>query len=503
MVATPAPDLTPSTVAVANARLVLDALAQVGAHPFWIPDTGRRIRFGVTRPECDAFVNHLATERAGEPIYVEREGGTAAAEDLEDLPDGDVLRVYRAYRIPHAPRTVRASAACVLEVWEPVGDGTHEAPVANHYARVLDIGPDRQVPADHPELGPVMTLPVFTRPIPSDRRFPIDVVLMWVDDADPEWRRRRTAALEALSGTAGVGPGEDEDGRAPTVPDQHFRQHDELRYALRSIDYFAPWVNRVYLVTDRQRPSWVEDSALTIVDHQELLREGEADALFNSHAISALLHRIPGLSEHYVVWNDDIFLGRMTAKHDFFEGNGNPYFFNSRSTMPELESGAVDEFPHQAARRRSMSLVRERFGVEPRQLFRHVPIPQSRSLNEALEADYPDVVATTLSHPFRSVEDHEPIWLHNYMGYFLGRTTPGPSHQYAYVALGADDAPDRLRELLVSRQAHVICINDVGGDDLGADERARVLTSFLEGYFPVPSRFERAADETPLPRPSV
>jgi hypothetical protein len=485
---TAAPDLTPLTVAAANARLVLDALREVGAYPFWIPDTGRQIRFGVTVPEATALLAYFSSTLKGAAVYIDLGHKMIAADHVTKLPTGGIFSVFRLMKIPHQTEVIGSSESCIVEVWHPDGEGLHVGPAPNPYSQCLDISPELQVSLDHALLGSIQTLPVFTTPIPSDRSFPVDVVFTWVNDADADWRSRRDRALEQWRPTHAQS-GNDSDA----LIDHHFRQHDELRYALRSFEYFAPWVNRFFLVTDRQRPDWIDDTKITIVDHRELLREGEADAvgLYNSHAISAVLHRIPGLAENYLVANDDVFLGRPATKADFFEGNGNPYFFNTRTTMPELREGELDTLPHVAARRRTMHMVRDRFGVEPRQLFMHAPYPQSRSLHQELEKEYPDVLAATLAHPFRSVDDHEPIWLHNYMGYEMRRTTPGPRKTYTYVALGADDAVAKLRDLALRRKALFFCINDTDGTAFSPSKRADLLTRFLKEYFPVPSRFER------------
>ena len=38
-----------------------------------------------------------------------------------------------------------------------------------------------------------------------------------------------------------------------------FASRDELRYSLRSLQAYAPWVRHVWLVTDQQRPRWLAD----------------------------------------------------------------------------------------------------------------------------------------------------------------------------------------------------------------------------------------------------
>lgn len=156
---------------------------------------------------------------------------------------------------------------------------------------------------------------------------PIDVVYTWVDGGDPEWQARKAEALSRMQ------PGGLNEFSAN---DERYRSHDELRYSLRSLDYFAPWINHVYLVTAEQIPEWLATSnpRITVVDHQEIFPDG-ALPTFNSHAIEARLHHIPGLSEHFLYLNDDVFFGRQVQPELFFEGSGLSRFFLSEQQVDE------------------------------------------------------------------------------------------------------------------------------------------------------------------------
>lgn len=140
----------------------------------------------------------------------------------------------------------------------------------------------------------------------------IDIVLPWVDGSDVKITQKREAVLRDWP--------LDRDLNSST----RFRDTDLLKYAIASIKKFAPWVHKVYLVTDRQKPDWfVEDDIFTIVDHTDFIPEQYLPT-FNSSVIMLNMFRIPHLCEHFILFNDDMILNRPVKPTDFFAENGEP-----------------------------------------------------------------------------------------------------------------------------------------------------------------------------------
>lgn len=142
---------------------------------------------------------------------------------------------------------------------------------------------------------------------------PIDFVVTWVDSDSVEWRSLRDRHLTEAEQGFGVDLVDWVSGP------QRFRDWHLLRYWFRAVESFAPWVHRVYLVTAGECPPWLnlEYNKVRLVTHEEFI---PADYLptFNSHTIELNLHRIPGLSQQFVYFNDDMFLMRPTKETDFF-----------------------------------------------------------------------------------------------------------------------------------------------------------------------------------------
>ena len=134
-------------------------------------------------------------------------------------------------------------------------------------------------------------------------KYPIDFIITWVDGNDPLWQAEK-AKYQAVKGDASV---------------NRYREWDTLRYWFRGVEKFAPWVNKVFFVTWGHLPSWLntEHPKLRIVKHTDYI-PSEYLPTFSSRPIDMNFHRIEDLSEHFVYFNDDMFLLRPVQQADFF-----------------------------------------------------------------------------------------------------------------------------------------------------------------------------------------
>lgn len=140
----------------------------------------------------------------------------------------------------------------------------------------------------------------------------IDFVIAWVDGNDPLWQKERNQY------------------RADKVADTcaaRYRDMETLKYWFRAVEKYAPWVNKIHFVTWGHLPEWLntQHPKLHIVNHKDYIPE-EYLPTFSSRPIELNLHRIPGLSEHFVYFNDDMFLNAPVTP-DFFFHKGMPCDF--------------------------------------------------------------------------------------------------------------------------------------------------------------------------------
>lgn len=141
----------------------------------------------------------------------------------------------------------------------------------------------------------------------------IDLVYLWVNGNDPKWQAKRNACIGKPEEKSGVNC----EGR--------YADHDELKYSLRSIDMYAPWIHKIFIVTDNQIPSWLKKDhpKITIVDHTEIMPK-ESLPCFNSTLLEHFLYKIPELSEHFLYSNDDTYLNKPVNPSTFFAKDGLP-----------------------------------------------------------------------------------------------------------------------------------------------------------------------------------
>lgn len=149
----------------------------------------------------------------------------------------------------------------------------------------------------------------------------IDFVVTWVDGNDPVWLQEK----RQYEKQAGIESLQSEEANSEC----RYRDLGFLRYWFRSVECYAPWVNKIYFITCGQKPAWLntDHPKLVCVHHQDYIPERYLPT-FNSNTIELNLHRIKDLSEHFVLFNDDVFLTRPVSP-DYFYQEGNPILISS------------------------------------------------------------------------------------------------------------------------------------------------------------------------------
>jgi hypothetical protein len=484
------PAASPAGVRRQNLDRVIAALDAAGIDWFRVP-TRALLHTAVAVPVRDrAVVVRLLEEITGSGTGLLQIVRPRGHKGRRARRTADVLRVCWPVTDPRGSLMLGLELGCEVEFWHE-RDGTLAGPRANPIADVIPAD-EPVVSASEPAFGAFSapddparyrTREIFTTPSLDRISFPIDAVYTWVDGSDPAWQARKAAALATNTWLHGA-------SRLATN-DSRYASRDELRYSLRALHCFAPWIRHIFLVTDDQVPAWLDtgNARITVVSHKEIFGDTGTLPTFNSQAIESRLHRIPGLSEHFLYLNDDVFLGRPVGPELFFTPGGLTRFFPSTAMVDAAPRRPTDP-PADSAGKNNRELIREAFGRVLTRKMKHTPHPSRRSVIAEIEERFLEHVDATASHQFRHPDDISLLSsLQQYYAYLTGRAVPG-AIRFRYADLAAPVTPFKLADLLRHRNLDAFCLNDIdSGPDLVSDQAA-MLADFLPAYLPFASPYE-------------
>ncbi len=159
-----------------------------------------------------------------------------------------------------------------------------------------------------------------------------DLVYLWVDGNDPKIIEKRNFWREKYGKPI----------NQQAVNDCRFIDNEELKYSLRSVEKYAPWINNIYIITDNQVPGWLNTSnpKIHIIDHTDIM-PAEALPTFNSTALETCLHKIKGLCEYFLFANDDMLFANPTNFDFFFNEKNLPVFRVGHALNTSLSKNSI------------------------------------------------------------------------------------------------------------------------------------------------------------------
>ena len=236
----------------------------------------------------------------------------------------------------------------------------------------------------------------------------VDAVITWVDGSDPNHSQKLRTYLDSIGGE---GP-----------PSTRFDNNGEIEYCVVSIFRFAPWIRKIFIVTDQQVPEIVKTISTTpyaskvkIIDHQEIFKGYESYLpTFNSRSIETVLWRVPGISERFIYFNDDVCLIRPVSCNDFFRGEKvvlrgswrRPV--KGRRLRYKLESLLLflkvrKNQPYFNLHIAGQELAAAKAGLHSKYLWlAHNPHPWRRSATERFFSENPELFERNMSYKLRS-----------------------------------------------------------------------------------------------------
>ncbi|GAA2754609.1 stealth family protein [Amnibacterium kyonggiense] len=486
----------PAEARIADLLFLADALDAADVQYLLVRDDAHRPILVVDETERLAVTRALVAACADEPfLSVALKRNLQPRDEVVLVADGDVApartdRLLSLYR-------PRVDAAGVLhavpedgvrfEFWVRQGAEVR-VPAPNALTRRRFVTADLH-PEDTERYGRTWsTIRDMFTDLVSDVTFPIDMVFSWVDGTDKEWQRARARRMASYV----VGEGDDSEAR--------YRQIDELRYALRSVNTYLPWIRNIYIATDSKAPAWLADHPrVRIVRSEEFFKDPSVLPTHNSQAVESQLHHIEGLSEHFIYSNDDMFIGRPLRQDAFFSPGG-----ISRFLEADTRIGLGDNDPARSgfenSARVNRALLRERFGRVITRHLEHSAAPLRRSVIAEMEEVFEPEFTATAASPFRA-KDNISVTnsLYHYYALLTGRSIQNRESTMLYVDTTTHKGLGLLKKLGKRRDVDFFCLNDGSFPEVAPDVRAKKVTAFLQHYFPLPAPWERTDGEAGAP----
>lgn len=303
----------------------------------------------------------------------------------------------------------------------------------------------------------------------------VDIVFTWVDNKDLEWQEKLKKHKKEI-------------GREvlPVATDSaRFENRNELFFSVNSVLHNLPWVNHIYIVTDNQIPIWfINNKKITIIDHKQII-DAQYLPTFNSHVIEAHLHKIPGLCENFIYFNDDVFVARPLQREHFFHRNNIASIYLAEKSLAAMRNkGKIT--PTLLAAERCVGLLNRVYGSKVDSPLVHSYIPLKKSAYQKVWELFESEIKLFLKNKFRGENDlNLATFLVPWLMYFEGKSTPNFEICY-YFNIRSNQAKTYYKNLLYKKRIghppHSFCANDFKSD-IHIENYEEDFINFLKEYF--------------------
>ena len=314
----------------------------------------------------------------------------------------------------------------------------------------------------------------------ANNNFDIDLVYLWVDGNDPVWRAKRNVFIGKTDENSSVNC----EGR--------YANNDELMFSLRSAEKYAPWIRKIFIITDDQIPNWLDIThpKISVIDHKEIMPPDSLPC-FNSVTIEHFLFNIPDLSEYFLYANDDIFFNKTVTPNTFFGSDGLPiirfhYRFFRKWTLffsEKILKRTLSNYNQTI--RNAAELVERKYGI-------YCNIKPHHNIDAYLKSDclcvrdiFKDELEATFSNRVRSSNDIQRS-LYSYVafaekrGHFKHSTNKDAFHFHIH--------KDHHYQKFEKYNPMLFCMND---SEYATDSHRMKANTFLQKLFPEKSQFEK------------
>ncbi len=305
----------------------------------------------------------------------------------------------------------------------------------------------------------------------------IDLVITYVNSNNPEWIKLYNNYTNIVS---------------PCIRSKstsRFRDNEELKYCLRAIDKYINFYRYIYIVINHPPPEWLNTNHpnIKIVYHHQISGLNNNLPTFNSQAIECNLHKIEGLTNEFIYFNDDVFINKKLNK-SFFKDNNKVNIFIKKKYTPK---GIPDkkESGYSNAWKNVNKILDEKYKKEERYFVEHYPQYIIRNDMYFLENSYKNHFNNTTKSKFRNTNNINPTCsLLQYYYYYKKRGKLIYNSNIKTIYFNNTYSHNMLQLKKINKNTHVFCIEDCMNNN--SKNNFELISKFLNKKYPRPSKFE-------------
>ena len=302
----------------------------------------------------------------------------------------------------------------------------------------------------------------------------MDIVISFVDCKDKVWMKSYLRTIRKCNGI---------------FPYRQFYNHNTIKYVLRGIDEFIPYVNNVFIVVSNieQVPDYIDQSKVKIVLHKDFIPE-EYLPLFNSTAIELFLHKIPGLGEEFVYFNDDMIPISHISYDDFFKDGIPCISFNTeqRDKTPSYKHCVLSFYEA----KNTVEILTDK-EIDTKDIELQIPQHSPTSLLKSVCDEASNIERHNSLLDFYITNIRMPRNINQYYWadilYFKKQYTASNIKSYYTSTLDIKDVD--IEE--VKKENKFICINEYGSDEMPLSQIDDIIKLKLDTIFKNKSKYEK------------
>lgn len=327
----------------------------------------------------------------------------------------------------------------------------------------------------------------------------IDIVVTWVDGSDAHWQNERNLFVDEL------------------MVDNDYRDTGLFKFWFRAVEKYLPWINKIHLVTMGHIPDFlnINHPKLSIVKHTDFI-PSEYLPTFSANTIELNIHRIKGLSPHFLYFNDDVFVLSSLSPTDFFVDDKvvdigvitpiMPARYNSISNLMCNNIGCLnDKFNMKAVIRNNRrnwfsykyghyALLSVIFSFFPRFVGfyePHLVTPFKKENFDKVWDLYFEQCHNTCLNKVRNFKIDVNHWLIRDYQLVTNQFVARKRKFGKYLMLNNENDVKNACHIIANQKYPILCLNDHFNDSINVDEMSELLVSVFGELLHEKSSFEK------------